>query len=228
MKQNDTTATYGDTKREWSKKDRRKQYIINPAFQWKYISLVAGGVFVASTLMSILLYSMVYYQARERLLHLAQSHPLQNTFGLLIFSGAFALVMAGGFAAWTMIITHRIGGPIHVMMNYFADLSNSKIPRVRPLRDKDEFKSFHAAFKRAADSLRCDREAEVKMLGEALELAQQVNEGSNASDGSSEELVTKLRSLQLHAARTIDAEGELSETSTSKPRANSPQTNVAV
>lgn len=188
------------------KRNRRKKYIINPAFQWKYIGLVGGGVFVASSLMSTVLYGMVYYQARERLLHLSQAEPLQNTYGILIFAGAFALLMAAGFAAWTMILTHRIGGPIHVMMNYFADLSNSKIPRVRPLRAKDELKSFHDSFRRAADSLRCDREAEIKMLDEVLELAHQAGASSDARPGSMTELVSKLQSLHLHLASTIGAD----------------------
>ncbi len=187
-------------------RNRRTKYIINPAFQWKYISIVGGGVFVAACLMSTVLYGMVYYQARERLLHLSQSEPLQNTYGILIFAGAFALLMAVGFAAWTMILTHRIGGPIHVMMNYFADLSNSKIPRVRPLRAKDELKSFHDSFRRAADSLRCDREAEIKMVDEVLQLANQAGSSTDGSKQSMTELVTKLTDLHLHLANSIGAE----------------------
>ena len=200
-----TAKSTDKSKRSVPKHERRKKYIINPAFQWKYISIVAGGAFVASCLMSTVLYGMVYYQARERLLHLSQSAPLENTFGILIFAGAFALLMAVGFAVWTMILTHRIGGPIHVMMNYFADLSNSKIPKVRPLRAKDEFKFFHEAFKRATESLRCDREAEIKMLDEALELANQAEQQSVQSE-SMTELVTKLKSLHLHVASMIGAD----------------------
>lgn len=194
------------SKRSVPRHERRKKYIINPAFQWKYISIVAGGAFVASCLMSTVLYGMVYYQARERLLHLSASEPMENTFGIFIFAGAFALLMAVGFAVWTMILTHRIGGPIHVMMNYFAELSNSKIPRVRPLRDKDEFKTFHDAFRRAADSLRCDREAEIKMLDEALALANQAGQHSAAPKESLTELVTKLKGLHLHVASMIGAD----------------------
>ncbi len=202
----DTAKSANKAKRSVPKHGRRKKYIINPAFQWKYISIVAGGAFVASCLMGTVLYGLVYYQARERLLHLSQSAPLENTYGILIFAGAFALLMAVGFAVWTMILTHRIGGPIHVMTNYFADLANSKIPRVRPLRDKDEFKSFHEAFKRAADSLRCDREAEIKMLDEALELANQAGQHSTQTE-SMNELVTKLKSLHLHVASMISTDG---------------------
>ncbi len=205
MKPNTKDTTKG--KRSGPKQNRRRKYIINPAFQWKYISLVGGGVFVASCLMSTLLYSMVYYQARERLVHLSQSQPLENTFGIMIFAGAFALLMAAGFAAWTMILTHRIGGPIHVMMNYFADLSNSKIPKVRPLRAKDELKSFHDSFRRAADSLRCDREAEMKTVGEVLELANQVDASTNNPNQSMTELVSKLQDLHLHLASSIGADG---------------------
>ncbi|GJM26438.1 MAG: hypothetical protein DHS20C16_28530 [Phycisphaerae bacterium] len=206
MKPNTNNAAPG--KQSTPKRNRRRKYIINPAFQWKYISLVGGGVFVASCLMSTVLYGMVYYQARERLLHLTQSQPLENTYGILIFAGAFALLMAAGFAVWTAILTHRIGGPIHVMMNYFADLSNSKIPKVRPLRAKDELKSFHDSFRRAADSLRCDREAEIKMIDEVLELANQAGATSDARPDSMTELVSKLQSLHLHLANSIGADAK--------------------
>ncbi len=198
------------------KSNRRKKYIINPAFQWKYMSIVGGGVFVASCLMSTILYGMVYYQARERLLHLSQAEPLQNTYGILIFAGAFALLMAAGFAAWTMILTHRIGGPIHVMMNYFADLSNSKIPKVRPLREKDELKSFHDSFRRAADSLRCDREAEIKMLDEVLQIANQAGQSSDAPKQSMTDLVSKLQSLHMHLSNSIGADANFNSSANSK------------
>ena len=205
MKPNTNDTIKG--KRSVPKQNRRRKYIINPAFQWKYISLVGGGVFLASSIMSTVLYGMVYYQARERRLHLSQAQPLENTVGILIFAGAFALLMALGFAAWTMILTHRIGGPIHVMMNYFADLSNSKIPKVRPLRAKDELKSFHDSFRRAADSLRCDREAEIKTVSEVLELANQAGESSGGRNQSLTELVAKLQDLRLHLASSIGADG---------------------
>ena len=43
-----------------------------------------------------------------------------------------------------VITTHRISGPIFVMINYLRDIREGKIPTARPLREKDELKSFHA------------------------------------------------------------------------------------
>ncbi len=51
-------------------------------------------------------------------------------------------------------ITHRISGPVYVMSSYFREIIEGDIPDIRPLREKDELKSFYALFKELVDTLR--------------------------------------------------------------------------
>jgi len=51
-------------------------------------------------------------------------------------------------------ITHRISGPVYVMSRYFREIIEGKIPDIRPLREKDELKSFYSLFKELVDTLK--------------------------------------------------------------------------
>jgi len=51
-------------------------------------------------------------------------------------------------------ITHRISGPVFVMSRYFREIIDGNIPDIRPLREKDELKSFYSLFKELAETLR--------------------------------------------------------------------------
>ena len=53
--------------------------------------------------------------------------------------------------------THRISGPIYVMSNYMKEIIEGKWPNPRPLRDKDELKTFYHLFGQMVQSLK-DRE----------------------------------------------------------------------
>jgi signal transduction histidine kinase len=67
-------------------------------------------------------------------------------------------IIIQGFVLFFMIIkiTHRISGPIYVISNYFKDVIAGKIPKTRPLRDKDELKEFYKLSIDLVDSLKKD------------------------------------------------------------------------
>ncbi len=50
--------------------------------------------------------------------------------------------------------THRISGPIFVMSNYMKELAEGKWPNPRPLRDRDELKSFYYQFGETVKALK--------------------------------------------------------------------------
>lgn len=50
-------------------------------------------------------------------------------------------------------ITHKISGPIYVMSNYLREVREGIIPKPRPLRKKDELKSFHEELRETIDYL---------------------------------------------------------------------------
>lgn len=52
-----------------------------------------------------------------------------------------------------VFITHRISGPIHVMVQYLREVKKGKIPKVRPLRKKDELQEFYKELYETIDYL---------------------------------------------------------------------------
>jgi len=126
---------------------RRRNLIINAKFQIKYAATIMIGVFLGSSLVSFLLYGLLYHQARQRLLHLAPSNVMENTYAIILFAAAFSMLMAVALGAWSIIMTHRIGGPLYVLQKQLEELAQGRIPKPRRLRKNDEFRELFATFK---------------------------------------------------------------------------------
>ncbi len=159
-------------------KYRRRQYLIDPAAQWKYAATIMLAVFMISALLSILLYGILHGQARERMLHPA-TYTARVAQIIVVFSLGYAVVNAMGLGLWSIIATHRLCGPMFVMKRYLSELANGRIPCPRPLRKKDEFKDLYAVFTRATESLRDSRNAEIATLEEAMAVASSASRGAD-------------------------------------------------
>ena len=145
--------------------NRRRNYVINPAFQWKYAIIVGLAVFLLSTIMSSVLYGVLHSQARLRALQ-PDTYVAEITM-VLIFAGlSFAALTAAGVAVWSFVITHRICGPLSVIAIYLKQLASGSIPKTRALRKKDEFKDFYAIFNDTLDSLKDAKRDELASLDE--------------------------------------------------------------
>ena len=71
-------------------------------------------------------------------------------YGIIIFIVIQAVVL------YFILIrtTHRISGPIFHISGYIRDITNGKFPKIRPLREHDEFKEFHELVVKMAESLK--------------------------------------------------------------------------
>ncbi len=150
---------------------RCRNYFIKPALQGKYLAMVVVSVFLTSTLMSFTLFGLLNQQARARALYMAPSNTWENTYTMLLFAGAYAVVLAVAFGLWSVIITHRIGGPLYVIEGYLAELTAGRFPRMRTLRKRDELKELHEAFGKAVEAMKAKRQSELATLTEALNTA---------------------------------------------------------
>lgn len=193
------SATLGsDTAKSPYKKRRR--YMVNAVFQWKYTILVILGVFFTSAVMSSLLFGVLHQQARQAVLHQAipDALPLGRGFAIVFLSAAaFSAVLSIAFGFWTMIITHRIYGPVYVLERFVSELADGRFPKYRPLRKKDEFKEFYDAFWRAVASLKESKRAEVAALSEAIRMARSAAQGDDEQRKKAMGLMVK----QLEAIR---------------------------
>ena len=159
----------GATKRGTGKPRRlRRQYIVNPRFQWKYTGLAALAVFIVSVAMGVTVYLIQFREAQARLLSPAWPHAQENTLVIVLVAAAFAMVMAAGFAVWSVFLTHRICGPLFVIGRCFDTLIAGRFPKRRPLRTKDEFGEFCGHFWRAVDAMSARKQAEIDSLTQIL------------------------------------------------------------
>lgn len=185
---------------------RRRKYVINPTFQWKYTALVVMGVFVITTFMSSALYSVLHEQARSSILGHTNPREItvwQNTPVVLLAAMAFAALLALVFGIWTIMFTHRLSGPIFVMENLLREVAEGRIPKRRALRKKDEFKDLYDAIWRVIDVMQSEKRTELAKLTETLNIAQ-----TGATTDSSKTLKTISAQIEAMCKETAGALGE--------------------
>lgn len=155
---------------------RRKQYVVDAAFQWKCCATIAVTIFFSSSIIGCVLYGILHHQARMRLMH-PTTYTAEVPWVIFAFGMGFAALTAGGVGLWSIFMTHRICGPLLLLRRHIEDLSQGRLPKVRPLRKKDQFKDLFAAFGRAVDSLNACKRAEVSTLTKVLDIAKSAVDG---------------------------------------------------
>jgi len=150
--------------------NRRQKHVINPRFQWRFAGMIASVVFLGSALMSFILYGLLHGQARMRAMS-PTTYGAEVTLVMLGFGLGFAVLAAGGFGAWSFVLTHRICGPLFVLERFISELGRGRIPKVRPLRKKDEFKDLYATFTDTVDTLKAQKLADLATLTKAVDCA---------------------------------------------------------
>jgi len=148
--------------------NRRRRFIVNSSFQWKYSLSIAIAVLVVSTLLSSIQFGMLHQQARLRAAS-PESYFANITTTMYLFSAGFAALTAMGICAWSIIVTHRICGPLFILERYFRELGENRIPKVRPLRKKDELKELFATFTTSMLKLREQRLREKQAIEATME-----------------------------------------------------------
>jgi nitrogen fixation/metabolism regulation signal transduction histidine kinase len=79
--------------------------------------------------------------------NLGMSYQMQrNNRIVLYFLIAMTVVQSIAIFTIALFLTHKISGPMFVMMSHLRNLKEGKNPDIRPLRKNDEFKEFYAEF----------------------------------------------------------------------------------
>jgi len=189
--------------------NRRRTYIINPSFQWKYAAMISVTVFLASAMIGIVLFGVLHHQARMRAAD-PFGYTADVSWVIALFGLGFAALTAGGVGLWSILLTHRISGPMFVLKRYMLELASGRIPTLRPLRRKDEFKDLYAAFDTALDSLRAKKKCELEALTEAVEVARTALRNTDDSRTSAlETIVNHLDTLRTRTLESLGGEADL-------------------
>jgi hypothetical protein len=133
----------------------RRTYLVDRAFQLKYILLLAGWGVVLAGLFGLWTWQahqqVVETMVRDAAQRTAMGHAERQLVGVLFAIGGLSAAALGliGF-----IMTHRVAGPVYVMGHFLAELAAGRHPPRRALRRHDELKEFHHRFLDALDALR--------------------------------------------------------------------------
>lgn len=153
------------------RQNRRRTRLISPSFQWRYAAIVAVSVALASTVPSVILFGILHDEARAMLVDPGQSTS-RVAVSLVCFCGGVSLLMGGVTALASLVFTHRVCGPIFVLQNYMKELAAGRLPHVRPLRERDEFKDLMTAFGNAVTAMGARQTTAGRCLDEILEQAE--------------------------------------------------------
>lgn len=186
------------------RRNRRRQYVVNSAFQWKLAATITLTVFLVSTIMGSIVCYIFHYQARMRPID-PRTYTTSVTYIILIAAVGFALVTAMAVGLWSILLTHRICGPLMVMRRFLIELKDGHLPKsVRPLRRRDEFKEIYGLFSEAIKTLRAEANQQVGALADAIREARAAKElDGDARDTALESLATELEALQQKAADSL-------------------------
>ena len=147
--------------------NRRRQYVINPDFQWKYTLGLSLAVFLISSVLSSVLFVVLHEQARHRLMF-PTSYVVDTGMVILMSALAFSILTAGAVGWWCIMATHRVCGPLFVLDRYLNEIAAGKIPKLLPLRRKDEFKALFKDFCSAVDTIKADKQSQFDSVCNAL------------------------------------------------------------
>jgi hypothetical protein len=187
-----------------SRKGRRRSYLINPAFQWKYTGAIAITVFLLSSSVGVMLFGALHQQARAMVINPNVSHLWENTRIIVLSSVVFSAVTAAAIALWSIVATHRIYGPLYVLERYLGELSSGRFPNVRALRKKDEFKELHSTLMDTVDALKRRKQAELATLSKILELAGSAQSAEEESlRNALSQITTRVEGLRSQAADAL-------------------------
>lgn len=184
---------------------RRRNYLINPAFQWKYTLALGTAVFLAASMMGIALFGSLQHQARAKVLSPPTADSWQNARTIVGFAVAFSAVTIAALGCWGIVMTHRVSGPMWVLQRHLAKLSAGRFPKRRPLRKRDEFKEIHETFWIAVDCLKAQRQAELATLTDVLNTAASAaKRGSEAQASALESIATRIETLRNAIAEALE------------------------
>ena len=158
----------GSTHATPQSQNRRRNYLINPSFQWKQAGTIAAIVFLTSAIVGFATFGVLHQQARLRM-----SDPIgyQADLGsvMLLFSIGSSAITAGGIGLWSILMTHRICGPAFVIDRAMQEVRAGRFPILRGLRKKDELQALYASVSEAVDALRTRARRDLASVAQALD-----------------------------------------------------------
>ncbi|MFO0725772.1 MAG: hypothetical protein U1E65_18455 [Myxococcota bacterium] len=155
---------------EAAKKNRRLRHLLlNRQFQLKYTAMILGVASAISMVLGWFLFQKLRENSRMLQLDPGFDEAFQaqlaasDTNIVLVLIGAFALFLVV-LAVLSVVITHRMAGPIYVMRRYIGEIGAGALPRVRNLRKGDEFRDLFETLVETVGALEARAKEEIAVL----------------------------------------------------------------
>jgi hypothetical protein len=194
-------------------KYKRRQYLVDRAFQLKYTIIIAIIGALIAVFWGTLFFKASKENAEQVMLALKVDPELQTLSEkveeklsgedkrIVASIGGFVLAVLISLSIWGVLITHRVAGPLFIISRYFDTITDGKYPDPRPLRKNDELKVFFTKFNAMLTAVKERERSDVIALERAVETASRAlpkmdAEGAEAVGRALEEL-KKLQEAKL-------------------------------
>ena len=149
----------------------RKAYLIDRRFQLTYTSMVVGAAAVVAVVLGWIAIDLLGDNAA--LLQLSTLDPSfegavnsSDRYNIALIACVLALFFAA-LVAGTILVTHRMISPIRIMRSCVATIAEGRLPRMRPLRRRDEFVELYAELADAVATLEMRTREDLESLRRA-------------------------------------------------------------
>ncbi len=190
-------------------KRKLRNYLLDKRFQLKYTGMVVGVTLVVTSILGALAYQESMGQTEAMQIQLAMQPDLDpqavaslEAFGkerdrqilAAIIGGIGILAVALGLTG--IVVTHKMVGPAYKMRLLLAKVAAGHLRVDGGLRKGDELQEVFNAFNDMVGNLRSRQAAEIAVLDDVLEQAQQA--------GTPSEIVASLRQLRQRMQAELD------------------------
>ena len=187
-----------------------KHLLVDRRFQLKY----TGMIVAAATVLSLFLGGFLFTKVREnsRILELEALEDTAFSAQLAGADQALFLTIALSIAAFllvlsvlSIVITHRMAGPIFVMKSHLQTLARGELPQVRTLRKGDEFTPLYKVLTQTVAVFEEEAKRECELISRTLAVLADLE--SPALSGLRRDLETRLEEKQKTLESTMPESG---------------------
>lgn len=187
-------------------KYKRRQYIIAPAFQLKYVGLILALVFLTALACSYFVYYTVMLVLGDKLANVYPQGRLVSIVNMvnlrILLSMVFLipLVFILGILA-----SHKIAGPIYRIEKYLGSMTSGVLSEKLTLRKKDELVSLANGINLLADSVKTSIREEREHLEKSaalIDALKKIAHSKSIDHGTLENTIDKL-SDEVNKANSV-------------------------
>ena len=187
-----------------------RNYLLDPKFQIKYVSMVVGVTVVVAAVLGIIAYG--YSKGQTQMLTMAkmaqytelddqtyefirqEAEKADRSVILGIIGGIAVMVLSLGLTG--IVVTHRLVGPAYKIKRLLRDVRDGHLRVDSRLRRGDELQDLFLAFEEMVSALRAAQEKEVAQLEAAIAQAREA--------GTPEEALRQVEMVRDRMREAID------------------------